>query len=594
MPGMGGAPPPTPAGFYSDLLAMVALGLGIAALALVAVAVRHAYRPAQHTPGPPAQAGATSLSLGAQQDLPARRLLRRGLGLLWVLDGLLQAQPAMPSRFASQILQPLASSQPNWLANVLHWEIYLWQVRPIIADSATVLLQAGLGLAILGGGDSRLGRVALWCSIAWAGVVWVGGEAMGGLFSSGATQLMGAPGAVLAYAAIAGLLLAPASLWVEGRAQRLVTGGVGAMLILGGLLQAIPQEGFWNAKDLSSMFAAMASTPQPRLLSAPIAAVAHATARHPLLWNAALAATMLVIGIGLAAGRRRRTWGVAAVAWFAATWWIGQDFGIMGGTGTDPNLSPVVVLLLLSAELRGARETGDAVLQSERASRQTPEPLRSGLRLLLAVVGMGEVGLGAFSAAAVVPYAASQASTAAAVVSGGAVLAASGQKMPNVVLTNQDGRSVSLRAWRGKVVVLTFLDPVCYDACPMIAAQIRMAEKELGPLAARTEFVAIDANPRFLSVAAIRAFDQEQGLAGLRNWQFLTGPLPRLQKVWADFNVTVEVARFGMVGHSQLLYFVGPNGKQATMVGDSALSQSGVTSAYAALVTNQVRALALR
>ena len=35
------------------------------------------------------------------QEPPARRLLRIGLGLLWLVDGLLQAQPAMPAGFVA-------------------------------------------------------------------------------------------------------------------------------------------------------------------------------------------------------------------------------------------------------------------------------------------------------------------------------------------------------------------------------------------------------------------------------------------------------------------------------------------------------------
>ena len=270
---------------------------------------------------------------------------------------------------------------------------------------------------------------------------------------------------------------------------------------------------------------------------------------------------------------------MAAVAWFMATWWLGQDFGLLGGTGTDPNLSLPVVILLVASELSA----------TSVARREPVAP--AGIGGLGALLGITEAGLGVIAALSATPYALSQAPTAAAVVSGGAVLSTAGQRMPDISLTNQFGRSVSMRKWHGKAVVLTFLDPVCYDACPMIAAQVRMADARLGKAASRVEFVAVDANPRFNTVSDIRTFDTEQGLSRLPNWQFLTGPLPKLQRVWSYFGVTVQVSPLAMVGHSQLIYFVDPTGRVSTMVGDSALAQAGVTSAYATLVDGQVRSL---
>jgi cytochrome oxidase Cu insertion factor (SCO1/SenC/PrrC family) len=42
---------------------------------------------------------------------------------------------------------------------------------------------------------------------------------------------------------------------------------------------------------------------------------------------------------------------------------------------------------------------------------------------------------------------------------------------PGFSLTDQNGRPVSLSGVRGKVVLLTFLDPVCVTDCPLIAQE---------------------------------------------------------------------------------------------------------------------------
>ncbi|MEA2385586.1 MAG: hypothetical protein QOH72_5557, partial [Solirubrobacteraceae bacterium] len=47
-------------------------------------------------------------------------------------------------------------------------------------------------------------------------------------------------------------------------------------------------------------------------------------------------------------------------------------------------------------------------------------------------------------------------------------------------LRDQDGRTVSLRQFRGRVVVLTFMYTTCRDTCPLTATQIRGALDDLG------------------------------------------------------------------------------------------------------------------
>ena len=68
---------------------------------------------------------------------------------------------------------------------------------------------------------------------------------------------------------------------------------------------------------------------------------------------------------------------------------------------------------------------------------------------------------------------------------------------PGFTLTSQDGRQVSLASLRGKVVLLTFLDPVCTTDCPLIAQEMRSADTMLGGKAGDTELVAVVANPTY-------------------------------------------------------------------------------------------------
>jgi hypothetical protein len=326
--------------FYSALL----LELGVTGLVLLAGGLFRHWRQVAGNVTPP--------SGRARRPRAARSFLRATLGLLWVLDGLLQAQPGMPAGFPGGILAPVAVGQPPWLQAVLHWEIGIWQAHPVHLAVATVLIQVGIGLAILSGGDSWWGRSALWISIGWGLAVWMFGEALGGLLAPGASLISGTPGSVLAYVAAAALLLAPADLWDSGRARRLIEMGVGATFLLGVVLQTIPGEGFWTPNGLRALFAPMASFPQPALLAEPIRILGTWAAADPLLWNCLFIFAMAVIGVGLCLFPASPPLTALAVAWTLLAWWLGQDFGALGtGVATDPNLAPLLAVLLLTAQI---------------------------------------------------------------------------------------------------------------------------------------------------------------------------------------------------------------------------------------------------
>ncbi|MGC1193986.1 MAG: hypothetical protein WA976_04245 [Candidatus Dormiibacterota bacterium] len=339
MPGMGPLGTPTAGDFYLYLVLDLLIVAGLVWLAL------------SWQLGRPRSDSRDSQSSRLLSNT-ARLLLRRGLGVIWIIDGLLQAQPLMATRFASLVIAPAVHGQPSWLAQLLRLEIQLWQARPLDLAATTVLVQVGLGVAILAGGDSRLGRLGLWLSIGWALAVWVGGEALGGMLAPRASEVFGAPGAVLLYAVAAALLLAPGRFWISGSIPRWIRRGTGCFLLLGALLQALPFERFWTGPGLRSAFLEMARMPQPHWLAAPIFALANASGSHPTSVNAVLILIMATLGVGLITARAPRAWSAFVLLWLVATWWLGQGLGGLGtGSGTDPNLSPLVALLLVSAWL---------------------------------------------------------------------------------------------------------------------------------------------------------------------------------------------------------------------------------------------------
>ncbi|MGH3039050.1 MAG: SCO family protein [Gaiellaceae bacterium] len=56
-----------------------------------------------------------------------------------------------------------------------------------------------------------------------------------------------------------------------------------------------------------------------------------------------------------------------------------------------------------------------------------------------------------------------------------------GITLPDFTLPDNTGESVSTRDFQGKVVLVTFLDAQCTDACPIIASQIAGRSTALRP-----------------------------------------------------------------------------------------------------------------
>src|ERR1035438_4220215 len=102
---------------------------------------------------------------------------------------------------------------------------------------------------------------------------------------------------------------------------------------------------------------------------------------------------------------------------------------------------------------------------------------------------------------------------------------------PAFHLTDQQGQPVSLASLRGKVVLLTFLDPVCTSDCPLIAQEFRQAAQLLGGQSRQVELVAVVTNPVYNQPAYTAAFDRQEHLASLPNWQYLTGSVAQLRTV---------------------------------------------------------------
>jgi len=511
-----------------------------------------------------------------------RRVLRIGFGILWLFDGVLQAQPAMPAGMPSNAIEPTAASSPAWVQHLVNWAGTSWSYHPIQAGAAAVWIQVGIGLWLLLSPPGLLSRLGGMASIGWGLVVWVFGESFGGIFAPGSSILFGTPGAALVYCA-AGLAVAlPDRYWRTPLLGRRLLAAIGLFLIGMAVLQAWPTLGYWQGtvhgkpSTLAAMVASMATTTQPHLLSAWLTGFESFDAGHGLAVNLVVVVALAAIGGALVSGRPqliRPALALGAVLGLA-TWVLIQDLGFLGGVGTDPNSMIPLGLLTAGAYVAMRHPLPEPAVETEAAPAE-PAPAggraRLNLRPLASIVGGASVWavLSAWAAAIVLvgagPMMVAQASPNASPIIAQAIdgsAAPLDYAAPPFALTSQDGRPVSLGSLRGKVILLTFLDPVCTSDCPTIAQEFRVADQILGRSASGVELVAIVANPLYRGLAYTRAFDNQELLSGVPNWLFLTGTLPQLQQAWKSYAIAAQILPAGgMVAHSDVAYVIDSSGR---------------------------------
>jgi protein SCO1 len=134
---------------------------------------------------------------------------------------------------------------------------------------------------------------------------------------------------------------------------------------------------------------------------------------------------------------------------------------------------------------------------------------------------------------------------------------------PGFTLTDQDGRTLALSALRGKVVVLEFMDPHCVDICPIVSQEYVDAYHDLGVLAGKVVFAAVNVNQYHAKVSDMMAYSREQRLITIPDWHFFTGPVPVLREVWNGYGIAVQApGPDADIVHTSALYFIDPSGRE--------------------------------
>lgn len=140
------------------------------------------------------------------------------------------------------------------------------------------------------------------------------------------------------------------------------------------------------------------------------------------------------------------------------------------------------------------------------------------------------------------------------------------ENAPPLSLHNYLGQPVNIASYRGKAVLVTFLYTNCPDICPLITANLRVAENLMGPKGdAKVQIIAVSVDPRGDTPKAVAGFLARHEMTG--RMQYLIGSQHELAKVWKAWGVGSErdASKPQFVNHSGLVYGVTGTGKRLTI-----------------------------
>ena len=142
-------------------------------------------------------------------------------------------------------------------------------------------------------------------------------------------------------------------------------------------------------------------------------------------------------------------------------------------------------------------------------------------------------------------------------------------RAPDFALRDQDGVPVSLAALRGRPVIVTFIDPLCRDYCPIEAQHLSDVVRML-PAGEKPAILAVSVN--IYGNAHANLVEDARKWKLVPQWRWAIGAPPALSRVWSAYHIsvlamtkTVAGVKVHTIGHTEAAYVIDASGFQRAL-----------------------------
>jgi protein SCO1/2 len=147
-----------------------------------------------------------------------------------------------------------------------------------------------------------------------------------------------------------------------------------------------------------------------------------------------------------------------------------------------------------------------------------------------------------------------------------------GDKVPDVPMVNQDGKTIFFSQFKGKAVLLTFIYTRCPfpDYCPLISRQFSAIQKELGDNPVEfenTHLISVSLDPDFDKPSVFREYGlkyMDHNPAGFKHWDFVSTTPADLLKLTGSFGLSYAEEN-SQISHSLNTILLAADGTVADM-----------------------------
>jgi cytochrome oxidase Cu insertion factor (SCO1/SenC/PrrC family) len=151
----------------------------------------------------------------------------------------------------------------------------------------------------------------------------------------------------------------------------------------------------------------------------------------------------------------------------------------------------------------------------------------------------------------------------------GATWPAGTRPAPDFRLTDQDGKPVSISGFRGRPVIVTFIDPLCRTYCPLEGRRLNGVVRSYPP-ATRPAIVAVSVNVQGNARTNLTQVVRRWRL--VPEWRFAVGDEKQLESVWKRYHVGVLVTTKHVAGvtvrdvaHTEAAYVIDADGYERAL-----------------------------
>ena len=143
-----------------------------------------------------------------------------------------------------------------------------------------------------------------------------------------------------------------------------------------------------------------------------------------------------------------------------------------------------------------------------------------------------------------------------------------GEQVPDIPMVNQNGKTVTLQQFKGKAVLITFIDSKCTDDCPIITGlfgKVKTLLQNVPGAYANSKLISVSIDPQYDTPPVLRAYGLKYlhgNAKGFAHWEFVDLPPVPLKHLATAFGVVYTPTK-GDIVHTMQTALIAPDGTVA-------------------------------